>query len=91
MDVKTLIATAGVIFLAEMGDKTQLAVFGAAAATHKPLEVFLGAVAGFVLVTLLAAVLGHAVGQVIPPKLLRMAGGVLFVGIGLSLLLTTQR
>ncbi len=91
MDFKTFMTTCVMIFLAEMGDKTQLAVFGASAATHKFLEVFLGAVAGLVLVTLLAAVLGHVVGQVIPPKLLRIAGGVLFVGIGLSLLMTTPR
>lgn len=72
MDGKTLIATASAIFLADMGDKTQFAVFGAAAATRKPLEVFLGAVAGLVLVTRLATVLGHTAGQMISPKLLRM-------------------
>ena len=90
MDLKTLMATATTIFLAEMGDKTQLAVFGAAASTRKPLEVFLGAVAGLVLVTLLPVMLGHAVGQVAPPKLLRVGGGVLFVGIGVYLVLTSK-
>ncbi len=42
-----------------MSDKTQLTVFGATAATRKPLEVFPGAVAGLVLVTPLATILSH--------------------------------
>ena len=87
MDLKTLIGTCVAVFLAEMGDKTQLAVFGAATATRKPLEVFLGAAAGLVLVKLLAVVAGHLAGHLIPARWLRVAGGVLFVGIGLSLLL----
>ena len=87
MDLKTLIGTCVAVFLAEMGDKTQLTVFGAATATRRPLEVFLGATIGLVLVTLLAVVAGHLAGHLVPAKWLRVVGGVLFVGIGLSLLL----
>ena len=87
MDLKTLIGTCLAVFFAEMGDKTQLAVFGAATATRKPLEVFLGATIGLVLVTLLAVVVGHFAGHLVPAKWLRVVGGVLFVGIGLSLLI----
>jgi len=87
MDLKTLIGTCVAVFLAEMGDKTQLAVFGAATATRKPLEVFLGATIGLVLVTLLAVVVGQLAGHLVPTRWLRVVGGVLFVGIGLSLLL----
>ncbi len=87
MDLKTLIGTCVAVFLAEMGDKTQLAVFGAATATRKPLEVFLGATIGLVLVTLLAVVVGQLAGHLVPTRWLRVVGGVLFVGIGFSLLL----
>ena len=87
MDLKTFIATCSMIFLAEMGDKTQLAVFGATAASQKPLSVFLGATVGLVLVTGLAVILGQLAGHVIPTRILRMAGGVLCVGIGLHLLI----
>ena len=90
MDLKTLIGTCIAVFLAEMGDKTQLTVFGAATATQKPVEVFLGATAGLALVTLLAVLIGQAAGHLVPPKLLRMVGGVLFVGIGLYVLLKPQ-
>jgi putative Ca2+/H+ antiporter (TMEM165/GDT1 family) len=87
MDLKALIGTCVAVFLAEMGDKTQLAVFGAATATRRPLEVFLGATIGLVLVTLLAVVAGHLAGHLISTRWLRVVGGALFVGIGLSLLL----
>ena len=87
MDLKTLIGTCVAVFLAEMGDKTQLAVFGAAATTRRPLEVFLGATIGLALVTLLAVVVGYLAGHLVPARWLRVVGGVLFVGIGLSLLL----
>ena len=43
MDWRVLWATCVTIFLAEIGDKTQLAVFGGTAATRKPLQLFLGA------------------------------------------------
>lgn len=91
MDFKTLIGTGVAVFLAEMGDKTQLAVFGATTATRKPLEVFLGAALGLALVTLLAVVVGSLAGHLVPARWLRVAGGVLFVGIGLSLLIKPGR
>ena len=43
MDWKVLLSTFGVIFLAEMGDKTQLAAMTLAADTKRPVAVFVGA------------------------------------------------
>ena len=86
MDLKTFIATCSMIFMAEMGDKTQLAVFGATAASQKPLSVFLGATVGLVLVTGLAVILGQLAGQLVPTKALRMMGGVVFIAVGLVML-----
>lgn len=86
MDLKVLIGTCVAVFLAEMGDKTQLAVFGATSATRKPLEVFVGATAGLALVTFLAVLLGHVAGHLVPARALRLLGGAVFVGIGLVLL-----
>ena len=44
MDWKILFSTFGVIFLAEMGDKTQLAAMTMAADTKRPVAVFIGVV-----------------------------------------------
>ena len=83
MDLKALMAAGVTIFLAELGDKTQLAVLGGVVATKKPLELFLGAMAGFMAATLLAVVIGQTLGHLLPERLLRIAGGVLFIALGL--------
>ena len=43
MDLRVLLTTFGIIFLAEMGDKTQLAAMTMSAQTKRPWAVFLGA------------------------------------------------
>jgi Ca2+/H+ antiporter, TMEM165/GDT1 family len=58
MEWKTFFAAFGVLFLAELGDKTQLAIITLTANTKSPLSVFLGASAALVLVSLLGVVFG---------------------------------
>ncbi len=66
MDYKLMISTFGMIFLAELGDKTQVATF-ALAANHKVrFAVFLCASGALILTSLLAAVFGSARGGLIP-------------------------
>ncbi len=43
MEWKLIASTFGVIFLAELGDKTQLAAMSLSASSQKPLSVFVGA------------------------------------------------
>ncbi|NQT84729.1 TMEM165/GDT1 family protein [bacterium] len=81
---KTLITTFGVIFIAELGDKTQLAVLSLAAGKHTShWAIFFGAVLALALVTLLAFVLGHIIGTNFPRQYVRKVAGVVFVVIGL--------
>ncbi|NLC63098.1 MAG: TMEM165/GDT1 family protein [Thermoanaerobacterales bacterium] len=82
MDLKLFLMAFGMLFLAELGDKTQLAVFTLVAQYNKPLPIFLGASAALVLVTLIGALLGNLVTRYIPPVYLKFAAGILFVGIG---------
>jgi putative Ca2+/H+ antiporter (TMEM165/GDT1 family) len=83
MDWKVLLTTFGVLFLAELGDKTQLAVITMTSQTSKPLGVFLGATAALSVVTLLGVIFGHLVTQWVPAYVLKKAAAALFVGIGL--------
>lgn len=87
MDLRVLWTACATIFLAEIGDKTQLAVFGGTAATRKPLEIFVGATVGLAAATAVGVLAGQWVGQAVSPRLLRIVGGLLFVGIGVWLLL----
>ena len=54
MDFKVLLTTFGMIFLAELGDKTQLATLPFAAESKSKLAVFLGAAGALLLTSLLA-------------------------------------
>ena len=83
MDWKLMSTTFAAIFLAEMGDKTQLAVVSMTASSRKPSSVFIGASVALTLVTLLGAMLGGIVTRWVPEHLLTRAAAVLFVVIGI--------
>ena len=82
MDIKLLLTTFGLLFLAEMGDKTQLAVLTLVAKHRQPLPVFLGAALALVLVTAIGAVVGQGVSQVVPQDVLKRGAAVMFVVLG---------
>ncbi|MDY6951899.1 MAG: TMEM165/GDT1 family protein [Thermodesulfobacteriota bacterium] len=83
MDFKIMLTTFAMIFLAELGDKTQLAAFALAAESRSRLAVFLGSAGALVLTSLLAVVFGAAVGRVAPANYVKMGAGGLFVLLGL--------
>jgi Ca2+/H+ antiporter, TMEM165/GDT1 family len=76
--------TVGVaFFLAEIGDKTQLATISLAVEYGKPLEVLLGTTSGMVVADGLGIVLGVALGKRLPGSLVRLVSAGVFVGFGL--------
>ena len=83
MDLKVMLTTFGMIFLAELGDKTQLATFAFAAESKTRLAVFLGSAGALVLTSLLAIVFGSAVSRLIPPNYIKAGAGALFLLLGL--------
>jgi putative Ca2+/H+ antiporter (TMEM165/GDT1 family) len=83
MDWKLFGSTFVAIFLAELGDKTQLATFSlAASAPTSRLVVFAGAALALVATSALGVLLGDVVARFVPPHYLRKAAGVLFVALG---------
>lgn len=90
MDWGALTTAFGLIFVAEMGDKTQLAVITLAARTAAPVSVFLGASVALVAVTLLGALGGAVVTRVVPAELLQKAAAVAFIVIGVVMLLRPE-
>ncbi|MBI4701328.1 MAG: TMEM165/GDT1 family protein [Deltaproteobacteria bacterium] len=86
MDWKVLGTTFGIVFLAELGDKTQLAALALAGRTGKPWAVFLGASAALVLVTLIGVAAGALLGKYLPEKAVRLGAALLFVAVGAYLL-----
>lgn len=88
MDWKILGTTLVTIFLAELGDKTQLATLSFASGGSSRWAVFLGASLALIATTALAVLVGESLGRVLPPSVLRRVGGALFVLLGILFLLS---
>lgn len=83
MDWKLLFATFGTVFLAELGDKTQLATLSFAASNRSALwSVFAGSALALVATSLIAALLGGTLAKYLPVKYVSLGAGILFVIIG---------
>jgi len=87
MDLKLLLTTFATIFLAELGDKTQLATLAFSAEGKSRLAVFIGSAGALVLTSLLGVVFGAAVAKIVPPNAIKIGAGVLFVILGLWMLI----
>lgn len=85
MDWKLFLSTFGMIFLAELGDKTQLSALTLTANTKKPVVIFLAATSALVLATLLGVLVGDALFRIIPEFYLRKIAAVVFVVMGVLL------
>jgi putative Ca2+/H+ antiporter (TMEM165/GDT1 family) len=68
----------GVVFLAELGDKTQLMVL-AFSTRHRALPVILGVVTATALMMAASVLLGAALGAIVPEQLVLLLGGVAFL------------
>ena len=75
------------LFLAELGDKTQLAVITMTASTESKISVFLGASLALILVTALAVLFGGVLSQYVPTEWLQRIVAVAFIVIGTLMLL----
>jgi len=78
-------STATTVFLAELGDKTQLAALLLSAESGRPLVVFLGASLALVCSSLVGVLLGRWLSKVMPAQQLERLAGLLMVALGLWL------
>ncbi len=79
---KLLWSTFALLFVAELGDKTQLAVVLTSANSERPWTVFLGAALALVTVTLIGTLAGQVIARFVSPDLLRKGAAGLFVVMG---------
>jgi hypothetical protein len=86
MDLALLASTFATVFLAELGDKTQLAIVTISGTSSRPGAVFAGSSAALVLASLLGAAAGGSLSAVIPTNALQLAAAVGFLIIGLRLI-----
>jgi putative Ca2+/H+ antiporter (TMEM165/GDT1 family) len=91
LNAKLIASTFVMIFLAELGDKTQISTFALASNSRSMLSVFLGASGALVLTTLIAVVLGGVIGRFVPEKLIKMVSAAVFIGFGVLTLVEAFR
>ena len=86
MLITLLFTTFVTVFLAEMGDKTQLTTITLSSTTNKPLAVFIGSSIALILATLLGALAGGSIANLIPEFMLKLLSGIVFLIIGINLM-----
>jgi len=87
MDWKILGTAFVTLFLAELGDKTQLAIITMSSKTESKWAVFIGASLALVFVSLLAVLVGGVLSQYVPTEWLQRIVAVAFIVIGVLMLL----
>ncbi len=83
MDWNILLITFGILFLGELGDKTQLIVFNLTLEHEKSYKVGIGATLGFALIVSLGVIIGTFIAQLVDLSIITLLSGILFLVIGL--------
>ena len=86
MDWKIFATAFATLFLAEMGDKTQLAVITMTAGTDAKVSIFLGAASALIVVTLIGVIFGGVVASYVPTEWLQRIVAAAFIVIGVLML-----
>ena len=85
MILSLLISTFLTIFIAELGDKTQIATLTMSGTSNKPFAVFLGSSTALVLASLLGALAGGSISNFVPEIILKSIASITFFIIGIRL------
>jgi putative Ca2+/H+ antiporter (TMEM165/GDT1 family) len=81
--LKILLSTFALLFVAELGDKTQLAVISMTAKYKAPIWIFAGATLALAVVTGIGVLGGELLVRYVPEAVLRKLAAALFVGMGI--------
>lgn len=74
------------VFLAEIGDKSQLAAIALGGSSQSPKAVFLGSVIALILASFLGVIAGGSIAQVLPTKVLKGLAALGFALLAVKLL-----
>lgn len=83
MDYKLFASTFAAVFVAEMGDKTQLATLSLASSGSSRWTVFFASALALVATSAIAVLLGEVVSRHVPAVWVKRAAGLIFVVLGI--------
>ena len=89
MLLSLILSTFLTVFIAELGDKTQVATLTISGTSNKPLAVFLGSSAALVFASLLGALTGGSISSFLPEVVLKLIASVTFFIIGIRLFINS--
>jgi putative Ca2+/H+ antiporter (TMEM165/GDT1 family) len=87
MDPKTVFSTFALVFLAELGDKTQLMTVLLSAQSKTRLSVFAGAALALMAATVVGVLLGASITHILPIRHIKLGAGLVFIVLGILLVL----
>jgi len=90
MDWKLLVSSFVSIFLAELGDKTQLATLSLAAGGSSRWAVFVGSALALTATSAIAVLFGEGLSKVVPALWVRRLAGALFIALGVVFLIKSR-
>ena len=91
MDLKLFATVFATVFVAELGDKTQLAtLLYASNAAHPRLTVFAASAAALVLTSALGVLAGSIVAEYVSPRIVRYVAGGGFIAVGVWVLVASD-
>ncbi|MBM4385625.1 MAG: TMEM165/GDT1 family protein [Deltaproteobacteria bacterium] len=89
MDLRLFATVFASVFVAELGDKTQLAtMLYASDRAHPKLTVFAASASALVLTSALGVLAGGVISEYVSPRVLRWVAGVGFIAVGVWVLLS---
>lgn len=74
------------VFLAEIGDKSQLAAIALGGSAKSPSAVFFGSITALILASFLGVIAGGSIAQLLPAKILKAIAALGFILLSLKLL-----
>ena len=89
MILSLLLSTFLTVFVAELGDKTQLATLTISGTSNKPFAVFLGSSCALVFASLLGALTGGSISSFLPEVILKSIASITFLIIGIRLFMNS--
>ena len=80
--ISILITSFSTIFLAELGDKTQLATLMLSAQSGRPLIIFIGAALALISTSLLGVLIGQWIANNLPRRIFTLVSGFIMLALG---------